>query len=234
MSIFSPGLLEALGTWQRGWRENQDQRVALGDKLRAVTRGLPHVYRSADGPCYRKRFLRHGEYVDILLKDELAEGVTSWTSDLAYAERFKGLVRVDSHHAAIFSHTPSPDQVVVNIGALWRSTEFARAAEDFHANRGPGSEALLHFRNIQSEIVLDVPLRGSEISAIVGVSSPFDELCDHEGIPESERDELFKKLHDAGEYPGEPRFTYGAPRAIANTIQEFLRRLQARKGSKTF
>lgn len=64
------------------------------------------------------------------------------------------------------------------------------------------SEAIFYFKASQGEVALSSPLKGSEIVALTGASSPHDELCERIGIPETERDEYFKKLIDLGRYPG--------------------------------
>jgi len=225
MDYFSDELLEALGSWQKGWRENQNLRLSLGKTLQQAARSLPSEFRHAPEMCYRKRFIITGEYVDIFLNDNRKEeGVTSWTTDLSFAELFKGLVREDAKHVAIFCHKPNIDEVVVNFESLWQSQDFISAAEDFRRRNGVNAEALFHFRASQAEIVLNAPLRGSEVIAMVGISSQFDELCDKTGIPALERDRLLKQLREKGIHPSEPRYTYRAQAAISRAIKAFLKR----------
>jgi hypothetical protein len=88
--LFNDELLTAIGAWQKGWREDQSRREELAERLVAAAAGLPREFRTA-GECFRKRFLLKGELVDIVLRDEKHEGVTSWTLDERFAERFKGL-----------------------------------------------------------------------------------------------------------------------------------------------
>jgi hypothetical protein len=227
MAIFTDSLLRAIGGWQHGWRELQSRREELAKKLQAAAESLPLEFRSVEVPCYRKRFIHKGELVDLILKNEREEGITSWTTNLKYAERFKGLLRPEAVSAAIFCHVPSAKEVVVNIDALWKSKEFIAAAEEYKKKGGRNVEALFHFRDTQGEVVLQTPLRGSEVIALTGISSPFDELCDRANIPEGRRDEIFRKLIEDGTYPGEPGFTTvtGAQNVIANTIRAMNKKL---------
>ena len=229
MTEFTDELFCTLGAWQNGWQEDQSRRNTIATKLEAVVANLPKRYRVVSTTCYRKRFLHTGELVDIILKDEKPEGLTSWTTDLAYAERFKGLIKADAVNGAIFEHLPTEAEVVVNIGALWASPEFVKAAEAFRDRNGRHSEALFNFRDRQGEVVLDVPLRGSEILSFTGVSSPFDALCDLAGIPEQGRDTLFRKMLAEGAKIGEPRYTPpgGAQRALKRIIESFKARFPA-------
>lgn len=223
MSVFGDEALEAIGAWQNGWREDQARREVLATTLTRVVAGLPEEFRSVSSECYRKRFIHKGELTDIILLDEKHEGVASWTTEKDYAERFKGLVRNDAITAAIFAHCPEPHEVVVNIAALWGSPEFIEAAESYRRRSAPFADALFNFNSRQGEVVLRVPLRGSEIKWLVGMSSPFDALCDEVGLPEEGRDDLFCRMLASGAKISEPRYTPegGAQRALKNTIDEF-------------
>jgi hypothetical protein len=227
MGLFDDELLAAIGAWQNGWREDQDRREGLASRLVNAAASLPREFRTAGGECFRKRFLHHGELVDIVLRDEKHEGVTSWTLDERYAERFKGLVRNGAVTAAIFAHRPTEDEVIVNIEALWANAGFVAAVESYAERHGEMYQALLNFRSLQGEVVLRAPLRGSEIRWLTGVSSPFDELCDRAGIPEIQREELFRRMMNDGAKIGEPRYTPpgGAQRALTRLIEAFYEKL---------
>ena len=56
-------------------------------------------------------------------------------------------------------------------------------------------------------IRLIASLKGCEIVALTGASSPFDELCDKACISEAERGVYFKKLIDLGQYPEALKYT---------------------------
>lgn len=231
--IFNAELLDALGSWQCGWREDQSHKDELAEKLKEATKDLPEQFRTVDKTCYRKRFLHKGELVDIVMGNCKSEGVASWTTDQAYAERFKGIVRNTAVSAAIFEHTPSPSEVIVNIPELWKCKEFETAVDEFSKNDSDSSKALLNFKYFQNEVVLEVPLKGSDIIGLSGVSSPFDELCDTANIKESDRDLYFKRLIDSGAQPETPMLLSreGAQRAINNSIQTMWNRINEIKNS---
>jgi hypothetical protein len=207
----------------------------LASVLRNEAAGLPKEFRLVDVPCYRKRFILRGELVDLLLIDERDEGVTSWTTDLAFAERFKGLVRPGAVSGAIFCHTPGPGEVVLNIGALWRTEAFVAAAAAYRADGGTEAAALFNFRDLQGEVVLDVPLRRTEIIALTGAASPFDEFCDLCGVPESERNKLFSETYTEFD----PRYlsAESTQRVLERTVSIFRGRfphfVEARNGRAT-
>lgn len=228
---FSDELMIALANWQKGWRENQEERELLANNLVKAVQNLDERFKRVSSLCYRKRFLHHGELEDIFVKDTKDEGVVSWTIDQEYAERFKGLQKPDAVSGAIFEHTPSENEIVVNICELWKDAKFIHAANQFKEKFPNQSQPLFHFKDTQGEVVLTSPLKASEIIAFTGVSSPFDDLCEQIGIPEEERDDLFRELVQSGLRPGELRYTSreGAQRIVDNTIQKLYEKVQEYK-----
>ncbi|MDQ0020732.1 hypothetical protein [[Curtobacterium] plantarum] len=220
---FSDEFFFALSKWQKGWKEDQSQRDLLAKELLITTQDLDKKFKSVTAPCYRKRFLHQGELVDIVLKDQKNEGVVSWTLDKEYAEIFKGLCKANAVSGAIFEHTPIGSEVVVNVCELWKDSDFIKAATDFQVRYPEDAKALFHFKDRQSEVILTSPLKASEIIALTGASSPFDDLCDQAGIPDdSSRNELFSSLVEGGQSPGELRYTSkeSAQRIIDNVIRK--------------
>lgn len=230
MHKFTDSFLDALGQWQNGWGEDQGRKELLAAALLRESSSLSNRYRAVSAPCYRKRFIHKGELVDLILCDEKDEGIASWTTDLCFAERMKGLVRANAVSAAIFRHMPSNDEVIVSLPALWADPSFRSAAHDYNARGGTFATALLNFKDTQSEIVLRTPLRGSEVVALSGASSPFDELCDRAGIPEQDRDKVFKQLVDTGTYPGDPQYIEleASQCAISRSIQQLYAIIQSK------
>jgi hypothetical protein len=206
---FDDRLLGAIGAWQKGWREDQDLREELATELRDAVVGLPPQFQTANGQaCYRKRFLHKGELERIILADWRDEGMVSWTLNRSFADTFRGKFKPEAVTGAIFRRTPQDDEVIVNIPELWAEPEFVRSAESYRAKGGLHAEALFHFRGPrdQSEIVLTAPLRASEIIALTGSSSPFDDLCDMLSLPQEGRDELFRELTAQGVVINAPRY----------------------------
>lgn len=228
---FTDKLFDALGTWQQGWRDDRVLRSTLAANLRSCAAQLPVEFRSVAEACYRKRFLHKGELTEIILADSKDEGLVSWTTKRQFAERFKGKFLPGAVSGAIFRHRPDPSEVVLNVSALWECEAFRVAAESYRDRSGEHAYALFNFRDEQGEVMLEAPLRGSEIVALTGASSPFDELCDQGGIPDSQRDELFKKMVTQGTYFGEAQYIDedSAQRAIYNTLVSLHKKIMEAK-----
>jgi len=219
--MFSDNFLKILGAWQKGWKEDQSLRLQLAEQLKNAVHNLPDNFKKVNQPCYRKRFLHHGELFQIIMVDQKDEGLTSWTVYQKYAENFKGLQKAGAVSAAIFERIPNENEVILNICELWKSESFIEAAEKYKNVNGKNADAIFHFKASQGEVILNAPLKGSEIVALTGASSPFDELCDIASIPESDRDWYFKELIDLGQYPEILKYTSkkGTQRVIQNTIK---------------
>jgi len=209
---FSDRFLSALGGWQRGWRENAELRLDLAKELESAVNetDLPTEFRSVSSTCYRKRFLvpnnpqNGGDLGPLFLNGFLPEGTASWTTDKKFAQEFKDPIR-EGTFAAIFAHDPSPNDVLVNIPALWENPAFEQAVDRYSKKEGPNVEALLHFKFLQSEVVLKADLRYDELINICSRSSPFETLCELNGLTtDRERDLFFAKFVEADAFPEEP------------------------------
>lgn len=229
MTIFSDDLLQSLGAWQNGWGDAQGRRELLAADLLQHTAQLPDEFRRVVGPCYRKRFIHKGEMVALFLEDWRDEGIASWTLDLKFAENMKGLVRQNAVSGAIFEHFPTDSEVVVSFPELWASEEFRNAVDGYSGRGGAHSRALLNFGNSQQEVVLRAPLRSSEMIALTGASSPFDDLCDMINLPEDQRSSVFQSLIASGKYPGEVQYIdrEATQRVVTRSIQRLYHVVRA-------
>ncbi|MGD9785924.1 MAG: hypothetical protein AB7E80_14385 [Hyphomicrobiaceae bacterium] len=99
--VFTDQSLDALGAWQRGWKEQPDLRKALACALtKAIGQTeLPAAATTADEICYRKRFLfkdnpeNGGDHVPILLGGSYEEGMASWSTEFEWLKTFKGEIK---------------------------------------------------------------------------------------------------------------------------------------------
>jgi hypothetical protein len=227
---FTDELLDALGAWQRGWRENMDLKKPIEEKLVIEAAKLPGCFRAAPDACDRKRFLYKGDMEPLIMFGGLDDGVASWTTYRDFAKDFKGIVRPGAVTASYFEHKPRPDEVIVNFQALWADEAFVQAAEDYRNRGRQEAAALFNFADKQGEIVLHARLHSEEIRGMVGDAPDFDAACDQAGIAEEAREELFKKLTAMKVHFGGPIWTSeeGAPRVVENARRKFLERNERR------
>jgi hypothetical protein len=228
---FSKEFFVALNNWQKGWNEDQSRKASCEQELKIQCEALDSQFKSVREKCYRKRFLVKGELRDIFYNNAKPEGLTSWTTDIRYAEFFKGKFRTDAVTAAIFEHTPTKSEVILNISELWKSPYFLTSLDTIGKVEPKVCDAIRHFKDFQKEVILEVPLKGSEIYALTGISSSFDDICTKASIPENERPATFKRLIDAGAYIEELTYVRGdaARNAINNAIWKFHEMLEEKK-----
>ena len=119
--------------------------------------------------------------------------------------------------------------MVLNIAGLWTSGDFRAAANSYIDGGGENFEAIRHFRDIQSEVILDAPLTMDEVIAFCGQVPSLDQLCATAGItaPEDE-DELWRKLVAANLLPTLPYWLEGdaSQAAINNAIATIKKQFQ--------
>ncbi len=241
--VYTDAFLSALALWQRGWREDKDQRLALTADLREAIGGLrelPPQARQAPEWCYRKRFLvpnnpqNGGDFWPLFYDLQIPEGVGSWSTDYDYCKViFKPEPRPDMV-ACIFRHQPSEAEVILNIAALWTRSDFVEAATDFVARSGLNAAGLDNFRNTQSEVILEAPLKLDEVYAFCGRVPSLDELCAAAGIsaPDDE-EELWQRLVKADYLPTMPFWLEheAAQRAIARAQTKARKRMEEYRGA---
>jgi len=222
--IFTDDVLTSIGKWQRGWREQPDLKSQISAELLEACQSIPPEFKTVDIPCYRKRFLIGDELLDIVIRDEKNEGIASWTTDRRFAERFKDIIRPGTVSGAIFRHVPDPSEIILNIPSLWKNRDFCLAVDELNNKFPEQARPLLHFKDIQSEIILNTPLRGSAIIALSGVSSHFDVICDKFNIPACDRDHLFKIAIENGIPIQEP--TYISEEGVQRVLENAVKRIK--------
>jgi hypothetical protein len=243
--VYSDRFLCALGAWQRGWREDPSRREEITSELVAAIgeSDLPKEVRSINQKCFRKRFLvpnnpqNEGDFGPLIMNGSLDdERMTNWTTELKFAQDFKNPLR-DGTVSAVFGRVPLRGEVILNIPALWRDSDFRTAVHSYSHAAKPNADALQNFKGGQSEIILDAPLQRDEIEGFCGRSSPFELLCELAEIHgEEARDRVWRRLCEAGVFPEQPFWLNreAALRALANTEAKFaeqLRKLETRTKS---
>lgn len=205
--IYTDEFLSALGLWQSGWSENKNERLARSESLKNAINALPTLPPEAlqvSKWCYRKRFLvpnnpqNGGDFWPFFWDGEIVEGLASWSTDYNYCKViFKPEPRPNTV-ACIFRRQPKQGEIVLNIAGLWSVADFIKAVEAFIAKGGPAAKGLSHFRDTQSEVILDAPLSIDEAFAFCGRIPALEQLCEAAEIqaPDDE-DELWRRLVQA-------------------------------------
>lgn len=225
MAHFSDGFLEALGSWQNGWGEDQVRRVSLAEVLLKESQTMPSEFRTVSSVCYRKRFLLTGEVVPLLLRS-LHDGVTSWSTDRRFAEEFKYRMRPGTITGVVFQYNPKPGDVILNISTLQTDPEFRSAAESYCRRALPMANALFNFvgSRDQHEVVLNAPLNPKDIVTLSGeTNTSFNEFCNGVNLPVLLEDSAWKALLARDLQPEAPSLIRdeAAQAAVLRAIERF-------------
>ncbi len=240
--VFTDAFLDAMGAWQRGWKEQKNRRLELTDALlRAIGEAsLPPSATTADEVCYRKRYLykdnpeNGGDHVPIFIGRGYDEGVASWSTEFEWLKAFKGEIKIDAT-ATIFAHKPEPGEVILNIKRLWQIEGFAEAVKDYRKRGGAEADALLNIRDKQSEVILRAPLLIDEIEAFCGPTGDYNQLFAEAGIDcEQQKDAFVNRLKEINRFPGDPYWLPrdAAQRVVGRTVEKFWQRVESLRSQR--
>ena len=228
---YSDSFLDALGKWQKGWKQSPVLRGPIAEALVHEVALLPKHVREHDcTPLYRKRNLYRRpdqkELVPLFIRGVLDEGSpTSWSTSEQFAETFGRVFEDDDPNSAagaIFRHVPINNEVVLNIPRLWDDPEFVQAAEIYKKN-GIEAEAIFHFRGErdQFEIILHAPLRLAELYKL-GRMTTYENLYEMTGATsDGAKTALDSLLDAAGIDPFDARYLSEAAtcRVVARMLE---------------
>jgi hypothetical protein len=152
--LFTPELIQAVSDWQRDG--DHRQKVKRGQRLKECTPALPIQFRTCDQACYRQEAHKKDRVWQLLADNRLPETIASWTTDLAVAKHFKGGVPPAEWQGAIFTLTPPPGTVVLNLVSLFTDVSFLAAVEAHQSRIRHFHNGIGRWRASQSEVVLEL------------------------------------------------------------------------------
>lgn len=230
---YTVSTLQAISDWQRGGDPKQNKR--RGKTLKEQSASLPYDYRTCELCCFRQIALPKGGVWDLIGEDKLSEKVSSWTTNIEIAKRFKGGVPPDGqgYQGVIICVYPQPGDVIVNLDKLYRDTAFTQALEknkevisSFHKGAGCyGGE--------QNEVVLEIlSVSQQDIYSMGGHSSSFEDLVHiaameiyGRSVTLQEREELMLKVGHLSSEAGASWLSQEATRRVVEKMKPHVERL---------
>ncbi|QVI69417.1 hypothetical protein [Pseudomonas syringae] len=240
MNQFSLSLLQAISDWQIGGTPNVARRRGLA--LERECANLSIQFKSVPSACFRRMVLKKGGIWSLLGEQVLSEKISSWTFDLAVAKTFKEGVPPagEGLQGIIFERPPRPDEVIVNLWALFRDAEFQAAIRGYknsikHFEKGMGK-----YGDAQCEIVLKVEALDQEhIYSFGGHSSSPDEILKkatksvYGSHATSEQKEFLRCAMEEGpDATGARWLTQQATRNVLSRVEPQIPVLRARKANQ--
>lgn len=236
MRKYSDKFLKALGEWQNGWNEDKERRLLITQNLEnalEVESSIPSSALVVSEPCYRRRYISNlnsqngGDMGKLFLNGYIDEGISSWSTDYDYVKiQFKKGHR-EGWLASIFCvQKIDPNDVVLNIKALWKDDDFKQDVDYYVSNGNPYANALKNFSNKQSEVILRVPLKIEEAYAFCGKVPALEDLCLKAGIDSSDEEDLiWSKMVEQGLVPTEEYWIEGdRALSVVSKTQDYLLR----------
>jgi len=122
--MFTKELIQAISNWQQGGDTKLKQsREAT---LKAEAEKLPKEFRQPAN-CFRKIALNGRSLMYLGTHIQLSEMISSWTLDVEVAKKFKRGVPSGPWQGVIFSTTPAPSEVILNLPSLFANDDFCTA-----------------------------------------------------------------------------------------------------------
>jgi hypothetical protein len=179
VDIFPASLLHAIDRWQKGG--DHAAKVKRGHRLKKEVLALNDTnLRWCTGVVYRRLALPQRYIWRFITTGALPETTSAWSLDPEVAKGLKGGVLDEWEDGkrwfgVILEHKPKPEEVVVNLDALWVDLNFQRSL----AGAGPEKycEGIRRYQNSQREVVLDLErVSLNQIWSWGGYSSSIEKL----------------------------------------------------------
>lgn len=216
---FGLELLQAVSDWQRGG--DAVQKKMRGDALKAAANSLPEAFKSA-GCCFRRIALNKSSVWAVGTNLKLSETISAWTEDIEIAKNIKKGVPLDGSQGVIFTLNPTPDQVIVNLAALYRDDAFCSSMEQSKSIITGYTHGAGKYSNSQNEVVLEVEFLPLEsIHSWGGYSSSELELAErlYGHAPSEEELNVFRDSMDAVGRTCGPNWLSG-PEAVSRVTEK--------------
>lgn len=228
---FPATLLHAIDRWQKGG--DHAAKVKRGQRLKQQVLSLNDA---SLGWCpevvYRRLALPQRYIWTFITTGALPETISAWSLNLDVAKGIKGGVPPEWQDGkrwvgVILGYKPKPEDVVVNLDALWLDLRYQR----FLAEAGPEkyAEGIRRYKNLQREVVLDLErVSLKQIWSWGGYSSSVEELTELflRVKPTREQTNWVREIIQANDIPTGARWTSssGARNVTLRVIEQAQRR----------
>lgn len=180
MSKFPLDVLQAINDWQRGYTDKQ--KPTRIRQIEAAAKKVDTRFRRAERPCYRQMTLSPRYVWQMGEVYHLEETISSWTEHYEVARDFKGGVAPEGMDwiSVIFQINPAPEQVVLNLAALYADPDFLAACDEHQSEIARYWDGIGRHKDTQAEVILALDeVRLSDVYAAGGHSSKPAGFLEH-------------------------------------------------------
>jgi hypothetical protein len=194
--LFPDGLIRAIDKWQAGSRDKARKARRVHD----WSCDLPPLYREAPDRVFRQ--VRVNAQLGIgMAMGAIPEVVSSWTTSMEVAQRFREADQDRAKVMMIFARRPTPNDVILNLNAIYADANFMETVAATSARLRCRFAGVERWKGTQHEVVLkETTIDNDEIislgafrhlSDVAPVIGPRD-------LNAPSDDEIFKELVGAG------------------------------------
>lgn len=194
--LFPDGLVRAIDNWQAGSKDKARKARRLHD----WSRDLPLHYREAPVLVFRQ--VRVNAQLSMgVAAGAIPEAVSSWTTSMEVARRFREEDQDRNKIIMIFARRPTTLDVILNLNAIYAEVDFLDTVAATSERLGRRFAGIERWQGTQNEVVLkETTIRNDEIVSL----GAFRQLNDV--VPVFDRldpnapsdDEIFRNLTGRG------------------------------------
>jgi len=154
MPYFSRELIKAVNDWQAGSYGKAKKLLNLQIALEA--RPIDRYYLKCDVPCYRRTALTKWAVGNLFFRFYISEETSAWSTSRHFVVKFRNGPPTPPDPGAIFRHSPSDGEVVLNLERLYDHPEFIKSVDGWQKDGLNVSAGIGKFRNTQHEVIMRV------------------------------------------------------------------------------
>ena len=177
--VFPDGLIAAIDGWQSGSRN----KAPKARRLQKWARHLPSKYRALNDTVFRQMRINTQLGIGIAF-GAIPERISSWTTSLEIAQRFRESDQDREKVMIIFARRPSKENIILNLNAVYGDGDFldtVNAAAAQLKKRFPGIE---RWHATQKEMVLDETILKNDEIVSLGAFRQLNDVVPLLGTPD--------------------------------------------------
>ncbi len=168
--LFTDALIQAIDDWQSGPRDKQ----AKAQALKSTSSHLPQSYRNVPDCAYRQ--LRVNAKLGVgMATNAMPDAVSSWTTSLQVAKRFREHDLDCEKVMMIFARHPLPADVILNLNSVYANPDFMDTVKAAETRLKCEFKGIARWQNTQQEIILEETIVGKDDIISIGA---FRQLSD--------------------------------------------------------
>jgi hypothetical protein len=176
---YPEGLIRALDNWQSGSKD----KARKARRLRDWSRDLPPHYREPPPAVYRQ--VRTTALLGIgIALGVIPEAVSSWTTSLEVAQRFREDDQNPTKALMIFRRRPAQVDIIVDLNVVYGDPDFLETVQATSARLKKPFRGIERWKGTQKEVVLNETIIGNDEIVSLGAFRKLSDVVPLLGAPD--------------------------------------------------